>query len=335
MNAQPTLEEFIDALELKVEDPRANARQAEISDSCPVASPETTYAYARSALEREARNVAEAPEGQRNDTLNTAAFNLGQLVAAGALDESVVRAELEKAGTAAGLSEAETRKAINSGLSAGRKEPRDLSGVGRSKQPQPQLPPPQPREIDAESNPAQGPGRVRIIRGPQINEILDQAAAALAKHADRTLLFQQGAEYTRVLDGEEPTIEIATPEVVVSELDRVAFFVAVEEGKKGGIVERVTEPPKELPGRLLKIRRWPLRPLEGLSSIPVIRADGSIATARGYDRASRYFLSVKRKHPAVPERPSQADARASCAALLEPFQEYPWVGNADPGNFLH
>ena len=42
------------------------------------------------ALRREARLVAAALPGTRNDTLNRAAFNLGQLVAAGMLPTPVV-----------------------------------------------------------------------------------------------------------------------------------------------------------------------------------------------------------------------------------------------------
>jgi hypothetical protein len=42
-------------------------------------------AYAKAALERECKNVAAAQPGTRNDALNTAAFNLFQLVAGGSL----------------------------------------------------------------------------------------------------------------------------------------------------------------------------------------------------------------------------------------------------------
>ena len=54
-------------------------------------------AYAKAALERECKNVAAAQPGTRNSTLNTAAFNLGQLVGGGALDEQEVRDRLFEA----------------------------------------------------------------------------------------------------------------------------------------------------------------------------------------------------------------------------------------------
>jgi hypothetical protein len=80
--------------------------------------------YATVALERELTNVREAAQGTRNHTLNTAAYNLGQLVAAGHLDYFVVADALTEAGTVCGLGATETRATINSGLTAGTKTPR-------------------------------------------------------------------------------------------------------------------------------------------------------------------------------------------------------------------
>ena len=52
----------------------------------PTPSPTTPRGngYAAKALDDECQAVAAAPDGEQNSTLNTAAFNLGQLVAAGA-----------------------------------------------------------------------------------------------------------------------------------------------------------------------------------------------------------------------------------------------------------
>jgi hypothetical protein len=81
--------------------------------------------YAAAALTAESDRVARAPVGARNDTLNRAAFALGRLVGAGLLDPSHVLRELEAAAQFAGLSRAETRRTIRSGLTAGRRTPLD------------------------------------------------------------------------------------------------------------------------------------------------------------------------------------------------------------------
>jgi RecA-family ATPase len=86
--------------------------------------------YGPAALTAETARVAGAPRGQRNHTLNTAAFNLGQLVAAGVLDEGEVRHSLFDAATACGLVQEDGRASveatIKSGLSAGLKQPRQI-----------------------------------------------------------------------------------------------------------------------------------------------------------------------------------------------------------------
>jgi hypothetical protein len=89
-----------------------------------------SQAYARAALELECTAVATAQPGQRNETLNCASFNLGQLVAAGVLAEGEVRDRLYSAAVACGLIKddgADTVHAtIESGLIAGFKQPRAI-----------------------------------------------------------------------------------------------------------------------------------------------------------------------------------------------------------------
>lgn len=80
--------------------------------------------YARAALEREFRDVATAPEGSRNATLNRAAFSLGQLVGSGLLDRDHVVSELMVAAATCGLHDREASATIASGLRSGASQPR-------------------------------------------------------------------------------------------------------------------------------------------------------------------------------------------------------------------
>jgi Bifunctional DNA primase/polymerase, N-terminal len=86
--------------------------------------------YGRVALAREQATVAAASPGRRNATLNRAAFNLGQLVAAGLLDDEEVRAVLLAAALEAGNPEAKARATITSGLAGGATKPRRPPGEG-------------------------------------------------------------------------------------------------------------------------------------------------------------------------------------------------------------
>jgi hypothetical protein len=80
--------------------------------------------YAAAALARERAAVAAARPGRRNATLNRAAFNLGQLVAAILLDPDQVRAVLLAAAIEAGNAEAKAQATITSGLRGGAAKPR-------------------------------------------------------------------------------------------------------------------------------------------------------------------------------------------------------------------
>ena len=80
--------------------------------------------YGQAALARERAAVATAQPGRRNATLNRAAFNLGQLVAAGLLEADQVRAVLLTAALEAGNPEAKARATIESGLRGGAAKPR-------------------------------------------------------------------------------------------------------------------------------------------------------------------------------------------------------------------
>lgn len=84
-------------------------------------------AYARRALDDECAQVAVTPEGKRNDRLNRAAFAMGTLVGADALDARAAAVHLLGAAQRAGLSEPEAMRTIASGLKAGSAHPRRLA----------------------------------------------------------------------------------------------------------------------------------------------------------------------------------------------------------------
>jgi hypothetical protein len=82
--------------------------------------------FAAAALEREVAAVAGAGRGERNHALNRAAFALGSLVGAGALDAATVASALASAALAAGLDRHEIAATLESGLAAGMRQPREL-----------------------------------------------------------------------------------------------------------------------------------------------------------------------------------------------------------------
>ena len=90
----------------------------------PKPPPDNIESYVASAAASELAELSAAQEGTRNDALNRAAFNLAQLVKAGALPEDWARGQLEARAVGAGLSVLEARGTIDSAFRAA--EPRSL-----------------------------------------------------------------------------------------------------------------------------------------------------------------------------------------------------------------
>jgi hypothetical protein len=77
-----------------------------------------------------------------------------------------------------------------------------------------------------------------------------------------------------------------------------------------------------------------IRPLERVANVPTLRQDGSLLNVPGYDSASRLFYRPVGNIPAIPERPTQKDARAAAAWILDMISEFPFDSDASRDNFL-
>jgi Bifunctional DNA primase/polymerase, N-terminal len=112
--------------------PKWLADLADPPKPCPRSSSDTPPAhadrYGEAALWGETQRLLFAPQGQRNHTLNVAAFALGQLVGAGILDRAEVITTLIRAADEVGLIAddglRQCERTIDSGLTAGMAQPR-------------------------------------------------------------------------------------------------------------------------------------------------------------------------------------------------------------------
>jgi len=165
-------------------------------------------AWGAAALRDEIDALQATEEGERNEALNRAAFRLGQIVAGGGLKVGLVEAYLLTAAVSVGLSEAEARRTILSGLTAGRQSPRGPaprdagSATGLILPPDPQplvrpLAPSAPYPV-----PALGPLRaaVEAVAGMTQAPVAIPAASALAVAS----LAVQGFADVQTLGGARP-----------------------------------------------------------------------------------------------------------------------------------
>jgi hypothetical protein len=90
---------------------------------------------------------------------------------------------------------------------------------------------------------------------------------------------------------------------------------------------RAVDAPEALPG---------LRPLRGITSTPMVRADGSVLAEPGYDLASGFlFLPGEGVAvPAVPDRPDGQDVARARKLLLDMVCDFPFATADDRANYF-
>jgi hypothetical protein len=79
-----------------------------------------------------------------------------------------------------------------------------------------------------------------------------------------------------------------------------------------------------------------LRPLEGLTGTPMVRADGSLLNEPGYDPESGYLYLPEWgvNVPPVPTRPDAAQLGEARDLLLHMISDFPFAGDDDRANYL-
>jgi putative DNA primase/helicase len=182
-----------------------------------------------------------------------------------------------------------------------------------------------------------------VIRlGLDTDRVVGEAIERLAE-AENT--FARGGVLVRVVadarekkvkrDHGAPTIRPHTPATLDRELSTVARF---ERRKKvaGEWRAELAAPPKRILSALLEAGTWPhVRPLAGVASAPILRADGTVAQSPGYDHASGYLLAFDAADAiAIGNAPSKADAVAARDALLRVVKDFPFEAMADQAAWL-
>jgi hypothetical protein len=120
-----TIEQLQAAIGAEVKLEPANGHEEPLRWSKYAGKPRGVEAYVKSAIERECFHVALATEGERNNVLNIAAFNLGTLADWPEMDEQEARATLIRSGERAGLQPRECLLTVASGWESGKKKPRE------------------------------------------------------------------------------------------------------------------------------------------------------------------------------------------------------------------
>lgn len=295
--------------------------------------------YGEAALTREAARVRAAGQGDRNDTLNKAAFSLGTLAESCQLGEHRAYAVLLDAAQAAGLGEPEISRTFLSGWSKGLEKHREpewhASVASNSKGALQRIDVANPAKAGAWLRQEMGRGELSglfirdggLVHTPRMGEdgYIDPTPAEKTRRVDH------GPAQIRPVKANHVKAQVAVSYDVV-------VMVKDEDGKEFPIQAFFPREAAQdsVHAAELGIGCPNLETLHGVTHTPIMRRDGSILETPGYDRATGLLYLPDRDLtvPPIPENPSREQVKAAVELLREPVAQFPFVKDHHRANWL-
>jgi len=174
-------------------------------------------------------------------------------------------------------------------------------------------------------------------------EVNERAAKAISRLPN---LYQRHGALVRVLEatrrrpGEAKPYAVTEVREVSEPLLRELFTRAARWGEftlgaDGESSFERAHPPEWAVRAVAKWQAWPdVRPLYHVAEVPVLLPNGDIISRDGYDEATGILYRPKLKIPEIPERPTQADAAAAAARILDVVCDVPFEDGARRSAFF-
>lgn len=162
------------------------------------------------------------------------------------------------------------------------------------------------------------------------HEVNDQAVAALA--SDPTI-FKRGGQLVHVLPDDEtpkgihrpkgsPRIAILPRPVLQERLARSANWLTPASGDKP---EAKAHPPRWTVEAISSRGVWPpIRPLTGIVTGPILRADGTVLATPGYDKKSGLICDLSGGIDTIPDKPTKKQIKQAIKDLEEVVVDFPF-----------
>ena len=184
---------------------------------------------------------------------------------------------------------------------------------------------------------AVAPARGEVTISTDMEAVLDAAEAALL--ACRAGIYQRAGQLVRARDGQaaaRPGVSRDAGMAVIEQApaawlrERMSSAARWFEHKDGKAKEKL--PPSWAVDGLIARGAWPFPHLCGIVHSPCLRPDNTLLTAPGYDNATGLYHCAGARIDAIPSNPTKEDASAALKALWEPFQDFPFAGDAEDGS---
>jgi putative DNA primase/helicase len=166
-------------------------------------------------------------------------------------------------------------------------------------------------------------------------DALDDALGA----ADRTL-YHRARRLVHVLPAvnvlgvadETPVIREMTAPALLTHIARrvdCRKWLKNEDGERGGEWRIAPAPHRTAVEPLLAQGHWrSIKPLRAIVEAPTLRPDGTVLQVPGYDEASGLLYTPGATFPAVPDAPTQDEAKAALWELANVFCDFPHLSAA-------
>jgi hypothetical protein len=139
-------------------------------------------------------------------------------------------------------------------------------------------------------------------------------------------LFDRGVPVRLVVSRDSKAVlaHNVTPDGLVMMAHQLTRPYALKTNKEGITTEYDARFPKPLTVMYLDwFGEWDLRPLNGIASAPLLRADGTICSAPGYDAATGVWIANAIDiAPYVPSNPTHAEAVAALQTIRRTFATF-------------
>jgi hypothetical protein len=187
-------------------------------------------------------------------------------------------------------------------------------------------------EVRAVAHPQPAKPEIRVT-DRHLDELRDEAIAALRARNDPPVFYTQGGYVAEVFRAEDHTHVIRRPKAVRmrERLAEVATWRAV----KGRVIVP-TKPDNDVAQTLLETPALHLPPLVAITEIPVLRPDGQFTLHQGYDRLARVYFAPSSELGffRMPERATTEDVTAALRLLDQMLGKFPYKERADKANML-
>jgi hypothetical protein len=176
-----------------------------------------------------------------------------------------------------------------------------------------------------------------IVTDRRLPELTTEVLDLLVRQNDPPTLFVRLGQLVRVVQDERgrSRLDQVREAELRHRLVRSADFIKVFTHGKQEIVTTCF-PPLALIQDILACGTWSFPPVEAITTVPVLRADGSVLVEPGYDPTTRlvYAPDPMLVMPAIPERPTAPQLREAANLVLDLLIDFPFVDEASKANML-